>query len=629
MNIREEKPNSVGESIALLKNMAIESKLKVYCAGAIRGDTRFLGSFSLPSVIENIEKLRGLIEVRSEAIHSEKYQVFPADKNPYQVFERDIGWLKESDAVIAEVSGESTGTGWEICLAHHTLGIPVLCFIRPDVSPPCVVAGNPHKNIFWSHYSSPKEIEEKSLHFLEPLLSVRDKNSKDQRNDALRAIGEVFKRHDFESRRPCGDVNRERYFVLDFNGTRNHSLLVALSKYSDKHQSRLVETLQTAVRDSALRSDSVNLREVRIDCDTSDFESNFKEVKRLVAETDGAMFEVSGASTDLGWLVCYSQTKRKVVACTYENTSRVSFMILGNSRAFEKMSRHSTHDELRKSFVDILDVKAYDGPNEWKTYFLSFVREFRDALMRPGTLADVNKCLSKFFASSGEIAPYNRVEKWRIDIHSQHDFALFLAKYLFLQDRWRRITKKGLEGALVSGERGRLITVLPRYDRLYEPSGIHKEEKFRIGYEERALAKNIRGLKDIGLLLGTVRERRRVHSTGSSKLKTIEGCLKPEIPDKQKWVTESLRRRQATESIPRRVVLTNYGFSLSQFLFEYGDAASFLLKAVKGMPRNMDFEAYDSLSIDDDLAFVRILDEHKSLKDFLYDAAMQFARIHN
>jgi hypothetical protein len=75
--------------------------------------------------------------------------------------------------------------------------------------------------------------------------------------------------------------------------------------------------------------------------------------------------------------------------------------------------------------------------------------------------------------------------------------------------------------------------------------------------------------------------------------------------------------------------LTNYGFSLSQFLFEYGDAASFLLKAVKGMPRNMDFEAYDSLSIDDDLAFVRILDEHKSLKDFLYDAAMQFARIHN
>ena len=52
--------------------------------------------------------------------------------SPEAVFERDTTWLRDCDAVIAEVSTPSHGVGFEIAYALER-GRPVLCLAREDV----------------------------------------------------------------------------------------------------------------------------------------------------------------------------------------------------------------------------------------------------------------------------------------------------------------------------------------------------------------------------------------------------------------------------------------------------------------------------------------------------------------
>ena len=46
-----------------------------------------------------------------------------------EIFSRDVAWLGEADAVVAEVTGPSLGVGYEIGMAE-ALGKPVLCLHR-------------------------------------------------------------------------------------------------------------------------------------------------------------------------------------------------------------------------------------------------------------------------------------------------------------------------------------------------------------------------------------------------------------------------------------------------------------------------------------------------------------------
>lgn len=67
---------------------------------------------------------------------------------PFEVWERDIDWIKSVDAIIAEVTQPSLGVGYEIGVAE-TNNIPVLALFYEDsgrrLSP--MVSGNPHVKI--------------------------------------------------------------------------------------------------------------------------------------------------------------------------------------------------------------------------------------------------------------------------------------------------------------------------------------------------------------------------------------------------------------------------------------------------------------------------------------------------
>jgi nucleoside 2-deoxyribosyltransferase len=62
---------------------------------------------------------------------------------PGEVYERDVDWIKNCDALIAEVSVPSHGVGYEIGFALN-LGKPVLCLHHQDKKVSKMITGNPH-----------------------------------------------------------------------------------------------------------------------------------------------------------------------------------------------------------------------------------------------------------------------------------------------------------------------------------------------------------------------------------------------------------------------------------------------------------------------------------------------------
>jgi nucleoside 2-deoxyribosyltransferase len=61
--------------------------------------------------------------------------------DPVEIFERDMAWLRECDAVVAEVSSPSHGVGYEIAYAL-TLGKPVLCCYKDGKRISKIITGN-------------------------------------------------------------------------------------------------------------------------------------------------------------------------------------------------------------------------------------------------------------------------------------------------------------------------------------------------------------------------------------------------------------------------------------------------------------------------------------------------------
>ncbi len=92
------------------------------------------------------------------------------DLPPREVFERDSSWVKDCEAMIAEVSAPSLGVGYEYALAVQ-LGKPVLCVYRPGVRLSKMISGNPALNLTVTAYSSEAELDATVDAFLANLTS--------------------------------------------------------------------------------------------------------------------------------------------------------------------------------------------------------------------------------------------------------------------------------------------------------------------------------------------------------------------------------------------------------------------------------------------------------------------------
>ena len=138
--------------------MGLTGRLKVYCAGAIRGDASFSGFY------------REIIDCVRQAGHealSELGSTGPALRGAENIWERDMAWLKESDCLIAEVSGPSLGVGYEVACGLHFFRVPVLCLRHESsVRLSAMIGQNRDPLLVLKEYSDSAGLREEVLEFL-------------------------------------------------------------------------------------------------------------------------------------------------------------------------------------------------------------------------------------------------------------------------------------------------------------------------------------------------------------------------------------------------------------------------------------------------------------------------------
>ena len=94
--------------------------MEIYFAGSIRGAEADKGLFK-----RFISYLSGHGKVLTE--HSFDFDYKQEIRlDDHEIYELDTGWLKDADALVAEVSSPSLGVGYEIGL-FEAMGKPILC----------------------------------------------------------------------------------------------------------------------------------------------------------------------------------------------------------------------------------------------------------------------------------------------------------------------------------------------------------------------------------------------------------------------------------------------------------------------------------------------------------------------
>jgi len=111
--------------------------MKVYFSGSIRGGEPDRGWFQ--ALIRHMSRHGRVLTENSFGYSPEE----EAGLDDAWIYERDVEWLREADAVVAEVSAPSLGVGYEIAKAEEW-GKPVLLLYReqPGRKPSAMLNGN-------------------------------------------------------------------------------------------------------------------------------------------------------------------------------------------------------------------------------------------------------------------------------------------------------------------------------------------------------------------------------------------------------------------------------------------------------------------------------------------------------
>jgi nucleoside 2-deoxyribosyltransferase len=88
-----------------------------------------------------------------------------SDLNAIDVYTRDMKWVRNCDALIAEVSTPSHGVGYEIAAAIF-LGKHVMCCYQKDKRVSKILSGNTRKNVHVFAYKSEEELISEIENFL-------------------------------------------------------------------------------------------------------------------------------------------------------------------------------------------------------------------------------------------------------------------------------------------------------------------------------------------------------------------------------------------------------------------------------------------------------------------------------
>jgi 2'-deoxynucleoside 5'-phosphate N-hydrolase len=141
--------------------------MKIYFSCSITGGRQDQPAYA--ALVENLQT-RGhnvLTSQLSRVDIMQEERVIPAA----EVYQRDVKWVRECDALIAEVSTPSHGVGYEIALAL-ILGKPVLCCYQTGRPVSKMILGNDHPGLHLAHYESLGELLEAANSFLDVTLQL-------------------------------------------------------------------------------------------------------------------------------------------------------------------------------------------------------------------------------------------------------------------------------------------------------------------------------------------------------------------------------------------------------------------------------------------------------------------------
>ena len=124
--------------------------MKIYFAGAIRGGRQDASTYHAM-----IAHLQTHAEVLTEHVGNKALSDGGEhDLTDKEIHARDVAWLEECDAVVAEVTTPSLGVGYELGVAEK-LGKPILCLFdsgNPDFRLSAMLSGNPKATV--AHYQN-------------------------------------------------------------------------------------------------------------------------------------------------------------------------------------------------------------------------------------------------------------------------------------------------------------------------------------------------------------------------------------------------------------------------------------------------------------------------------------------
>jgi hypothetical protein len=103
---------------------AIEEEMKIYFAASIRGGRDYAREYK--AIISQLSTYGKVLteHIADDMLDDRGENIFDTD-----IFERDTGWLRESDMIVAEVTQPSLGVGYEIALGE-SLGKRIICLFK-------------------------------------------------------------------------------------------------------------------------------------------------------------------------------------------------------------------------------------------------------------------------------------------------------------------------------------------------------------------------------------------------------------------------------------------------------------------------------------------------------------------
>lgn len=141
--------------------------MKIYFAGSIRGGREDVHIYE-----QMIFHLQSKAQVLTEHVGDKDIIEKEAEvRRDVEIYERDLEWLTQSDAVIAEVTTPSLGVGYEIGRAE-AMGKPILCLYRDGASRKlsAMISGAPKLKV--KTYRTSEEARKIMDDFVETLSSI-------------------------------------------------------------------------------------------------------------------------------------------------------------------------------------------------------------------------------------------------------------------------------------------------------------------------------------------------------------------------------------------------------------------------------------------------------------------------